>query len=69
MRCVLPCVARAPELIVACIQYKLHIVTLAGNVVATFSPEPDPGFGIRFVSWHPSGLFLAVAGSDDKVRA
>ena len=49
------------------LQYKLYIVTLAGNVVGTFSPEPDPGFGIRTVSWHPSGLFLAVAGTDDKV--
>ncbi|KAI1789913.1 WD repeat-containing protein 8 [Ganoderma leucocontextum] len=50
------------------LEYKLYIITLAGNVVATFSPEPDPGFGIRFVSWHPSGLFLAVAGSDDRVH-
>lgn len=48
-------------------QYKLHIVSLAGSVLGTFSPEPDPGFGIRMVSWHPSGMFLAVAGSDDKV--
>ncbi|TBU44554.1 WD repeat-containing protein 8 [Dichomitus squalens] len=50
------------------LEYKLYIVTLAGNVVGTFCPEPDPGFGIRMVSWHPSGLFLAVAGSDDKVH-
>lgn len=48
-------------------QYKLHIVSLAGSVLGSFSPEPDPGFGIRMVSWHPSGMFLAVAGSDDKV--
>ena len=48
-------------------QYKLSIVTLAGNVIGTFVPEPDPGFGIRLVSWHPSGMFLAVAGADDKV--
>ncbi|KAI0366469.1 YVTN repeat-like/Quino protein amine dehydrogenase [Pilatotrama ljubarskyi] len=50
------------------LEYKLYIVSLAGNVVGTFSPEPDPGFGIRMVAWHPSGMFLAVAGSDDKVH-
>lgn len=50
------------------IQYKLYIVTLAGNVIGTFCPEPDPGFGIRMVAWHPSGTFLAVAGTDDKVH-
>ncbi|KAH9939670.1 YVTN repeat-like/Quino protein amine dehydrogenase [Epithele typhae] len=49
------------------LEYKLYIVTLAGSVVGSFCPEPDPGFGIRMVSWHPSGLFLAVAGHDDKV--
>ncbi|KAL7278087.1 hypothetical protein ACG7TL_008057 [Trametes sanguinea] len=48
------------------VRYKLYIVSLAGNVLGTFSPDPDPGFGIRMVSWHPSGKFLAVAGSDDK---
>ncbi|KAL1942337.1 hypothetical protein VTO73DRAFT_6401 [Trametes versicolor] len=50
------------------LEYKLHIVSLAGSVLGSFSPEPDPGFGIRMVSWHPSGMFLAVAGSDDKVH-
>ncbi|KAI0667380.1 WD repeat-containing protein 8 [Trametes maxima] len=49
------------------LEFKLHIVSLAGNVLGTFSPEPDPGFGVRMVSWHPSGKFLAVTGSDDKV--
>ncbi|KAI0819785.1 YVTN repeat-like/Quino protein amine dehydrogenase [Trametes gibbosa] len=49
------------------LEFKLYIVSLAGNVLGTFSPEQDPGFGIRKVSWHPSGMFLAVAGSDDKV--
>jgi hypothetical protein len=43
-------------------------VTLAGDHLTTFSPVPDPGFGIRKVSWHPSGMFLAVGGWDDKVR-
>ncbi|KAI0653693.1 YVTN repeat-like/Quino protein amine dehydrogenase [Cubamyces menziesii] len=50
------------------LEYKLYIVTLAGNILGTFTPDPDPGFGIRMVSWHPSGMFLAVAGSDDKVH-
>lgn len=48
-------------------QSKLHILTLAGEILASFSPESDPGFGIRTVSWHPSGLFLVVGGYDDKV--
>jgi hypothetical protein len=48
-------------------QYKLYILTLAGEILASFSPESDPGFGIRTVSWHPSGLFLVVGGYDDKV--
>ncbi|KAI9059400.1 YVTN repeat-like/Quino protein amine dehydrogenase [Trametes sanguinea] len=50
------------------LEYKLYVVSLAGNVLGTFSPDPDPGFGVRMVSWHPSGKFLAVAGSDDKVH-
>ncbi|OBZ73284.1 WD repeat-containing protein WRAP73 [Grifola frondosa] len=36
--------------------------------LGTFSPEPDPGFGIRAVAWHPSGLLLAIAGADDKIH-
>ncbi|KAG6818038.1 hypothetical protein H0H87_009193 [Tephrocybe sp. NHM501043] len=39
-----------------------------GNTVATFSPERDPGLGIRCVAWHPSGMFLAVGGWDDKTN-
>jgi WD40 repeat protein len=42
-------------------------VALAGNLVTSFTPDPDPGFGIRSVAWHPNGLFLAVGGWDDKV--
>lgn len=48
-------------------QYKLYIITLAGDLLATFVPDADPGFGIRTVAWHPSGMFLAVGGWDDKV--
>ncbi|KAF9455040.1 YVTN repeat-like/Quino protein amine dehydrogenase [Macrolepiota fuliginosa MF-IS2] len=50
------------------LDYKLHVLTLAGNLLATFSPEPDPGFGIRNVAWHPNGMFLAVGGWDDRIH-
>ncbi|KAJ3734718.1 WD repeat-containing protein 8 [Lentinula guzmanii] len=50
------------------LEYKLHILTLAGNRLASFSPEPEPVLGIREVAWHPTGMFLAVAGWDDKVH-
>ncbi|KAG1875623.1 WD repeat-containing protein 8 [Suillus subalutaceus] len=49
------------------LEYKLHILSLAGDVQGTFSPKPDPGFGIRNAAWHPTGMFLAVAGWDDKI--
>lgn len=48
-------------------QYRIHILTLAGDRLASFSPEPEPALGIREVAWHPTGMFLAVAGWDDKV--
>ena len=48
-------------------QYKLYVLSLSGNVITSFSPDPDPGFGIRKVAWHPSGMFLVVGGWDDKV--
>lgn len=48
-------------------QYKISIISLAGNLQGTFTPTPDPGFGVRSVAWHPSGMFLAVGGWDDKV--
>lgn len=50
-------------------EYKLHILSLAGDVQGTFSPKPNPGFGVRNAAWHPTGMFLAVAGWDDKVCA
>ena len=50
------------------LEYRLHIISLAGDLQASFTPDPDPGFGIRSVSWHPSGLFLAVGGWDDKIH-
>ncbi|KAF8605108.1 YVTN repeat-like/Quino protein amine dehydrogenase [Ceratobasidium sp. AG-I] len=50
------------------LEYKLCILNLAGTVLRTFIPEPDPGLGIRSVAWHPSGAFLAVGGWDDKVH-
>ncbi|KAG5647618.1 hypothetical protein DXG03_008971 [Asterophora parasitica] len=50
------------------LEYKLYALNLAGITIATFSPDRDPGLGIRCVSWHPSGMFLAVGGWDNKVR-
>ncbi|KZV75494.1 YVTN repeat-like/Quino protein amine dehydrogenase [Peniophora sp. CONT] len=50
------------------LEYKLHILSLTGEVLGTFSPSPDPGFGVRSVAWHPTGMFLAVAGWDDKIH-
>lgn len=61
--------ARATYYIAHCEQYKLYILTLAGDIIGSFNPDPDPGFGIRSVEWHPSGYFLAVAGWDDKVTS
>ncbi|EPQ60552.1 YVTN repeat-like/Quino protein amine dehydrogenase [Gloeophyllum trabeum ATCC 11539] len=49
------------------LEYKLYILTLAGEILASFSPDPDPGLGIRSVAWHPGGAFLAVGGWDDKI--
>ncbi|KAG2154719.1 WD repeat-containing protein 8 [Suillus clintonianus] len=50
------------------LEYKLHILSLAGDVQGTFSPEPNLGFGVRNAAWHPTGMFLAVAGWDDKIH-
>ncbi|KAJ6519701.1 WD repeat-containing protein 8 [Mycena sanguinolenta] len=49
------------------IEYKLYVVSLAGDIQGTFCPDSDPGFGIRRVAWHPTGMFLAVGGWDDKI--
>lgn len=45
------------------------MVTLAGDTLTSFSPSADPGLGIRIVAWHPSGIFLAIGGWDDKVNS
>ncbi|KAL6299160.1 Quino protein amine dehydrogenase [Sparassis latifolia] len=52
------------------LEFKLCVLTLAGELLGTFAPAggADPGFGVRAVAWHPAGLFLAVAGYDDKVH-
>ncbi|KAF7310807.1 ATP-dependent metallopeptidase [Mycena chlorophos] len=50
------------------LEYKLHIVNLAGDIQGSFSPNPDPGLGIRRCVWHPTGMFLAIGGWDDKVH-
>ncbi|KAG6832303.1 hypothetical protein H0H92_003536 [Tricholoma furcatifolium] len=50
------------------LEYKLYVLNLAGSIVTTFSPDRDPGLGIRCVGWHPSGSYLALGGWDDKVH-
>ncbi|KAH9942622.1 YVTN repeat-like/Quino protein amine dehydrogenase [Amylocystis lapponica] len=52
------------------LEHKLHVLSLAGTLLGTFAPtgDADPGFGVRAAVWHPSGLFLAVMGYDDKVH-
>ncbi|TFK30772.1 YVTN repeat-like/Quino protein amine dehydrogenase, partial [Coprinopsis marcescibilis] len=50
------------------LEYKLHVMSLAGQSVTTFTADEDPGFGIRNVAWHPNGLFLLVGGWDDKIH-
>ncbi|KAJ8083896.1 hypothetical protein PM082_002662 [Marasmius tenuissimus] len=47
--------------------YKLYVITLAGKVLASFTPDPEPALGIREVGWHPTGAFLAVCGWDDRI--
>ncbi|KZS93138.1 WD repeat-containing protein 8 [Sistotremastrum niveocremeum HHB9708] len=49
------------------LEYRLFILTLTGHVVATFTPDHDAGLGIRTVSWHPGGSFLAVGGWEEKI--
>ncbi|KAF4573059.1 Centrosome-associated WD domain-containing protein [Pleurotus pulmonarius] len=49
------------------LEYKLYIISLNGDLLGSFAPDHDPGFGIRGVAWHPTGMFLAVGGWDDKV--
>ncbi|KAH9838777.1 YVTN repeat-like/Quino protein amine dehydrogenase [Rhodofomes roseus] len=49
------------------LEHKIYILSLAGELLGTFTPEKDPTFGVRAVAWHPVGLFLVVLGWDDKV--
>ncbi|PCH34697.1 YVTN repeat-like/Quino protein amine dehydrogenase [Wolfiporia cocos MD-104 SS10] len=49
------------------LEFKIYIVALSGELLSTYVPERDPGFGIRTAVWHPAGLYLAVLGWDDKV--
>ncbi|GJJ08763.1 hypothetical protein Clacol_002982 [Clathrus columnatus] len=49
------------------LEFKLYILSLAGHLLATFTPDEDPGLGIRSVAWHPAGTYLAVGGYDDKI--
>ncbi|KAM6494366.1 WD repeat-containing protein 8 [Amanita muscaria] len=49
------------------LEFKIHFLALTGERLGTFSPEPDPGFGVRHVAWHPNGGYLAVGGWTDKI--
>jgi WD40 repeat protein len=49
------------------LEFRIHIVTLTGEKLGSFSPEPDPGLGVRHVAWHPNGAYLAVGGWSDKI--
>ena len=49
------------------LQFKIHILTLTGEKLGSFAPDPDPGFGVRCVAWQPGGAYLAVGGWEDKV--
>lgn len=55
------------EILTLSFQFKLHVLTLSGDLLTSFSPFPNPGFGIRNVAWHPTGVFLALGGWDEKV--
>ncbi|KAI0307923.1 Quino protein amine dehydrogenase [Multifurca ochricompacta] len=50
------------------LEHRLFVLSLAGDVLGTFQPDPDSVFGIRNVVWHPSGMFLAVGGWDNKIH-
>ncbi|KAI0034262.1 quinon protein alcohol dehydrogenase-like superfamily [Vararia minispora EC-137] len=50
------------------LEYKLCILSLTGELIGSFKPDPDPGLGIRCVAWHPSGMFIALAGWDDRIH-
>ncbi|KAI0788631.1 WD repeat-containing protein 8 [Abortiporus biennis] len=50
------------------LEYKVHIFSLSGELQGSFCPDPDPGFGVKAVAWHPSSCFVAVAGHDDKIH-
>lgn len=49
------------------LEYRLYVLSLMGDIQGTFSPNVDPGFGIRNATWHPTGMFIAVGGWDDKI--
>ena len=54
-------------------QYALYIYSPLGPLLGTFNAGsssftgPDPGLGIRNISWGPGGNWIAVGGWDQKV--
>lgn len=57
------------------LQYTLHVYSPLGPRLSSFSSSspsfigPDPGLGVRMVTWGPGGNWLGVGGYDGKVRA
>lgn len=48
--------------------YKLYIFTPDGRCLKEFDRvEQKDGLGVKMVSWHPSGEWIAIGGADGKV--
>ncbi|KAG8839184.1 hypothetical protein FRC20_006095 [Serendipita sp. 405] len=48
-------------------EFKVAIVNLVGQHLATFTPNEETLLGVRQVIWHPSGEYLIIGGWDSKV--
>lgn len=48
-------------------EFKVVIMNLTGQHIATFIPTDDPLLGVRHILWHPSGTYLLVGGWDSKL--
>ncbi|KAF6766529.1 WD repeat-containing protein 8 [Ephemerocybe angulata] len=53
------------------LEYKLCILTLAGDLLATFTPDPDPGFGVHILdslTWSPAASLELTSRIPSTVR-
>lgn len=48
-------------------EFKLVIMNLVGQHLATYVPPDNPLLGIRQVAWHPTGTYLVLGGWDSKL--